>query len=150
MGLGTSFSHFGTVPKSPRWSWSARSSDGKTVAIVLWKDGIDYRNRPAVYSDFEDEGPPAWAARPGNRDRLDWMDRPGNRERLANMIWARDRLDGVLRVVIAVAHDVSVEPRTIADCYPVKWTMRLVDLDEATGRFRAHMMELPKQTSNSR
>lgn len=64
-------------------------------------------------------------------------DRPGNGERLENLKWARDHCDGLFRVVITVAKDEKAHPREIAECYPRDLLMRLVDLDEATGEFRA-------------
>ena len=144
MGLADCFAHFGAVPNNIRYSWSARSPDGKVVVVTFWRDGFDYSKPPPTYSDFPGEGPPAWIARPGDSERLDWMSRPGNRERLENMIWARDHLNGVMHVIIAVAADVMAEPRDIAECYPVRWTMRLTDLDEETGRFRAEQMPLAR------
>jgi len=32
------FAYFGAQGKNPRWSWSARSADGKTVVLTMWQD----------------------------------------------------------------------------------------------------------------
>lgn len=71
-----------------------------------------------------------------------WVDRPGNRERLRNLIWARDHCQGVFRVVMPRAKDTSVDPREIADCFPKDdLFMRITDLNEETGHFRAVAIE---------
>src|ERR1019366_2706519 len=41
-GLAEAFAHFGATGRNQRWSWSARSADGKTVVITLWRDGRNY------------------------------------------------------------------------------------------------------------
>jgi hypothetical protein len=124
--LAEAFSHFGAKGKNQRWSWSARSTDSKTVVITLWRDGLDNGAKPIVYDTFN---------RP---DLYTWIDRPGNRERIDNLIWARDHCDGLFRVVITVAEDVKANPRRIADCYPKdELLMKITDLDENTGEFRA-------------
>jgi hypothetical protein len=131
--LARAFAHFGVKGKNQRWSWSARSADGKTVALTLWKDRLDYTAKPIVYDTFR-------------RANLHvWIDRPGNRERIENLIWARDHCDGLFRVVITVAKDVNAEPRKIEDCYPKdNWLMQIVKLDETTGQFRAAKIETKK------
>jgi hypothetical protein len=68
----------------------------------------------------------------------EWRSLPGNRERIEILKWARDRCDGLFRVVITVAKDVSAVPRSIIECFPKhNIVMRLLDLDENTGEFRA-------------
>jgi hypothetical protein len=124
--LSEAFAHFGTTGRNQRWSWSARSADGKTVAITLWRDGLDYRAKPIVYDTFN---------RP---DLHSWIDRPGNRERIDNLMWATVHCDGLFRVVITVAEDVKANPRKIETCYPQdEWLMKITDFDEKTGEFRA-------------
>jgi len=126
MGLAEAFRQAGVTAKNQRWSWSARSSDGKTVVMTLWKDLIDYKTKPITYSTFD-------------RENLSlWIDRPGNRERLENLKWARDHCDGLFRVVVTVAKDTEAEPREIEDAhYQRRMIMKLVDLKENTGEFRA-------------
>jgi hypothetical protein len=93
--LNEAFRRAGAPLRNPRWSWSARSADGKTVVMTLWKDLIDYRSRPIAYSNM------------GLENLAAWMNRPGNRERLENLKWARDYCDGLFRVVIITAKDVN-------------------------------------------
>ena len=125
-GLAEAFKRAGVVAKNQRWSWSARSSDGNTVVMTLWKDLLDYRVRPIVYSTFDRE------------NLAVWVDRPGNRERLENLIWARDHCDGLFRVVITTAKNVRADTREIEDAhYQERMIMKLVDLNEQTGEFRA-------------
>jgi hypothetical protein len=127
--LGEAFKHFGTTGKNQRWSWSARSEDGKTVVITLWKDYLDYGARPIVYDTLKRANPHASMG-------------PGNRERLENLIWARDHCDGLFRVVLTVAEDPNAETRKIQECYPKDdWRMRITELDEKTGEFRAVKIE---------
>jgi hypothetical protein len=125
-GLAEAFRRAGVTPKNRRWSWSARSGDGKTVVMTLWKDLIDYRSQPIAYNSFAQESLAAW------------IDRPGNRERLGNLIWARDNCAGLFRVVITTAKDVNAEPREIEDAhYHERLIMKLIELNEDTGEFRA-------------
>jgi hypothetical protein len=125
-GLAAAFAHFGAIPKNPRWSWSARSKDGNTVVINLWKDRFSYHKGRAEYDER------------AHGDIAQWMNRPGNRERLENLIWARDHCDGLFRVNIAIAEDINASPRKIIDVFPQdKLCMRVTDLDEQTGAFRA-------------
>jgi hypothetical protein len=125
-GLADAFRRAGVTAKNRRWSWSARSADGKIVVMTLWKDLIDYRSKPIAYSTFD-------------RENLTiWVNRPGNRERLENLIWARERCDGIFRVVIATAKDVNADTREIEDAhYHERLIMKLVELNEDTGEFRA-------------
>ena len=128
------FAYFGAAGKNSRWSWSARSPDGKTVVLTLWADELNYKSVPISYDCF------------GSKTAI-WSDRPGNRERLENLIWARDQCDGLFRVVITVAEDVHAEPRAIKQCHPQRdMVMRLVDLDERTGEFRAEVATAASQS----
>jgi hypothetical protein len=125
-GKNEAFAHFGAVGTNSVWSWSARSADGKTVVVTLWRDGLNFANKPIVCDTF-------------NRADLPlWKDSPGNRERIDNLIWAREHCNSLFRVVITVAKDVTAYPREIEDCYPKDdWVMKLTDLNEETGEFRA-------------
>jgi hypothetical protein len=126
MGLAECFDTFGAKGANPRWSWSARSEDGKTVVLTLWKDGIRVQGQSVTYDSFDLEG------------SGEWQKRPGNRERIENLKWARDNCGGLFRVVITVAKDTAAIPRSIAECFPKpNLTMRLLDLNEQTGEFRA-------------
>jgi len=122
--LSECFQKFGATGANSRWSWSARSPDGAVVVLTLWKDQIEVQGKTAIYDTFGK-----------NLDK--WVDKPGNRERLENLKWARDHCDGLFRVVITTAKDVSANPRAISECYPHDMQMRLYDLNEDTGEFRA-------------
>ncbi len=125
-GLAACFKRYGAQGRNPRWSWSARSEDGKTVVLTLWKDGISVSNGVPSYDSFAPEG------------RAAWIDTPGNRERLENLKWARDNCGGLFRVVITIAKDVHAEPRSISECYPQpNLVMRITAMNEETGEFRA-------------
>lgn len=133
--LTEAFAHFGAVPKNPRWSWSARSADGETVVITLWKDRISGHKQGRIEYNEGSHG-----------DVVKWMSRPGNRERLDNLLWAQDHCGGLFRVIIAVAKDVTASPREIADCYPQsKLNMRILSLDEETGIFHAVQSDADKK-----
>jgi len=126
MGLAEAFRQAGVIAKNQRWSWSARSADGKTVVMTLWKDLINYKTKPITYSTFDRE------------NRSVWIDRPGNHERLENLKWARDHCDGLFRVIITTAKDIKAETREIEDAhYQKRMIMKLVELNEQTGEFRA-------------
>jgi hypothetical protein len=124
--LATCFAHFGAAGKNQRWSWSARSADGKTVVMTLWDDILNYTVKPATYDTF------------GRTDLPEWTNKPGNQERIENLKWSRDRCGGLFRVVITVAKDIHAIPRSIARCYPhERMIMHLIELNETTGEFRA-------------
>jgi len=129
--LAEAFASFdGAAGRNQRWSWSARSADGSTVVIALWKDRFDYSSRPVSYGSVGQGAPPGWTKNPGNRERLE------------NLKWARDHCGGLFRVVVIEAADPNASPRQIASCHPLeRITMRITDLDETTGEFRAEMLE---------
>jgi hypothetical protein len=119
----TSFAHFGAVCKNPRWSWSAISPDRKTVVITMWQDEIIGKDGFIVYE---------------SRPRLIEKNRPGATERLANLKWARDHCNSLVRVVIAIAKDTKADPRVALDWFPKDGMfMKITQLDEMTGAFRA-------------
>lgn len=73
------------------------------------------------------------------------MKQPGNRERIENLKWARDHCDGLFAVVLLSAVDVNAEPREVAEAYPTKLTMRLIELNAKTGEFSAEVVDgMPK------
>lgn len=124
----TAFEHFGVHLVNTRWSWSGRSNDGSVVALVLWQDGVKGKAGNFVYDDTEE---PTAA----------WRSRPGSTERTALLKHCRDQLDGRFRAVIAIAVDLTADPRQIARCFPQKdvfW--QLDEFDESTGAFSAHVI----------
>jgi hypothetical protein len=68
------------------------------------------------------------------------MHRLGNGERIENLKWAKEHADGKFWVVIATVVDKDADVRKIAEAYArPEIVMRLTDLDEDTGEFRAEM-----------
>jgi hypothetical protein len=117
------FEHFGASCKNPRWSWSARSADGKTVVMTMWEDEIKWEGPKATYQ---------------SRARVRTNRRPGETERLEYLKWARDHCAGRVRVVRMTARDEKADPRSIATCYPDNdLIMRVTKLDEVNGSFLA-------------
>src|SRR5437660_667277 len=124
-GLAKAFRAFGAEPKNARWSWSARTPDGKVV-MTFWKDQLNRSTEPISYSSF------------GSPTLQKWIGKPGNRERIENLKWARDHCSSRMHVVIIEAVDVRVEPRRIARAYPDKQLlMELTQLNPDTGEFSA-------------
>lgn len=103
-GLAKAFAAFGAVGKNKRWSWSARTPDDQTVVMTFWKDAIDYSSDPITYSTF------------GSPRLHIWKDKPGNRERIENLKWARDRCEGLMKVVIIEAKDIHAD---VGDSIPL-------------------------------
>jgi len=123
-------SYGGAAGKNPRWSWSARTPDGKAVVMTFWQDRFDYKTKPPTYRAKSGAGANAW------------LDKPGNRERLENLIWAVDNCGGRVHVVITVAENVNVQPRKIADCFPQpRMQMQVKELDRQTGEFFAELVD---------
>ena len=120
----SAFAHFGTKPRNVQWSWSARSENGKTVVATLWQDLFSRKDGRLIYS------------RPGV-DPSTPDKRPGFGELMENFSWARDHCAGSFKVIVAIAKDVKAEPRSIAECFPSKMTMKLTRLDTTTGAFTA-------------
>ncbi|MGP9821937.1 hypothetical protein ACTZWW_18110 [Salinarimonas sp. NSM] len=124
MSRRNAFAAFGTRARNDRWSWSARSDDGRTVVVVLWQDYFTSEAGRRVYE------------RPGFDPK--YVDaRLGFRELMDNLAWARDHCDGRFHVVVAIAKDCKAEPRSIQECFASKLVMELTHLDAATGAFRA-------------
>lgn len=124
----TSFGHFDVKLSNTRWSWSGRSEDGSTVALVLWQDGVKGKNGDLTYDDSDEPD-------------AEWRGRPGSNERTELLKHCRDHLGGPFRAVIAVAVDVKADPRQIAGCFPQKGVFwQLDDFDDTTGAFSAHVI----------
>jgi len=123
------FAHFGVSLINVRWSYSGRTSDGTTVVLALWSDRFTRKTSPIRYEGFRDGVNNKWLARPGNRERLD------------NLIWARIKCNGLFRVVMVTPRDAQADPREIAEAFPKsEMVMRVTELDERTGEFRAELV----------
>ncbi|SRR6266481_1665225 len=129
MRVRDAFGAFGATVTNERWSWSAISADRNTVVLTWWKDEIRQESGHLVY-DMR------------NHHRLDiWRDRPGNRERIRHLIHARDNCDGLFRIVWSTAADLNaVIRRTISRNPDLNILMRLVELNEQSGEFRAEQV----------
>ena len=129
MGLAEAYRAYCCAMKTP-YSWSARSKDGKAVAISMWVDGIDNSVSPMTYGSI------------GKEDISNWEWRQGNKDRLEDLIWARDHCRGRLKVIIAVPEDLDAKTRKVAYCWPLPaLTMHLDELNEKTGEFKASLIE---------
>jgi hypothetical protein len=115
------FRHFRTKPKNPYRSWSARSADGSTVAVTLWRDELRGPSGRMVY------WLPGWG---------DW-NRGNGRSFFEDLEWAVANCGGIVRVVVVVRDRKANPHARTADCYPAKnWAMRVTYLDPAAGAFR--------------
>jgi len=123
-GLLEGFQSFGARGRNARWSWSARTSDGRVV-MTFWQDQF-LRGQPLTYSNI------------GRPDVANWRDLPGNQERIENLRWAQDHWNGLMGVVIVKAADENAHPRSIDDAFPRKdLLMQLRELNPDTGEFNA-------------
>ena len=129
------FAEFNAQVSNPRQSWSARSTDGKTVVLTFWKDYFSYRSKPISYID--DKFPDCV------------VQSPGNRERIYNIKWAIEHCGGVVSVVFVKARDETSIPREIEECYPQKKPkMRITKFNETTGYFQAEAVDALDQGVN--
>lgn len=128
------FAHFGATPRNPRWSWSARSSDDRTVVLTLWDDKFKLIQGGLLYR---------WTGLPEDARR-----KPAHRELMDNLGWARDHCGGRFKVIVATARNEQADPRSIKQCYPVNWSMRLIKFNPIAGTFTAearNVQELPSE-----
>jgi len=125
------FAHFGTKPRNPQWSWSARNEKTKTVAVTLWQDEFTWSpDGRRVY-----ERGPVWT---------ESRTSPGHNELMDNLRWALDHCDGWVKVIVAIAKDVNAVPRSIKECSPTKMQVKVTHLNEATGEFSLEAFGLKK------
>jgi hypothetical protein len=125
MSMKEAFAKFSTKPRNPRLCWSARNEQLKTVVVTLWKDRILWKANPIAYDGSEPQGPDYSLQRQGGRDRLD------------DLRWARDNCGGELRVILVTPADPNAVPRKVIDYDAKDWVMRLTELNEKTGEFKA-------------
>jgi len=127
-GKVAAFAHYGVELTNDQWSWSGRTPEGEVV-LSLWKHEFNYKDTPISYS-------------PNSQTLHLWKDRPGNKERIANLIHAREQWGGRFRVVVLRAVDPKVDPPKVEEAYPQpNMIMRVSELNEETGEFRAHLAE---------
>ncbi|MFP3945251.1 MAG: hypothetical protein ACLFWF_15245 [Alphaproteobacteria bacterium] len=120
------FQYFGAKPRNIRWSWSARNEADNLVVLVLWEDRFTREDGVLTYDERLE------------RANVDWTRFPGNSERIKNLEWAREYCNGIFHVIIAKAKDENAGIRRVVECQPDdNLRMRIVDLNEETGEFRA-------------
>ena len=120
------FDYFNTDMENVRWSWSGISRDQSKVVVVLWQDGVKRKEAHFVYWDDEDLG-------------AEWRTRIGARRRSEHIQHAIDHCDSRFYAIIAIARDVTSEPREIERCFPQGNAVWLIDsFDYASGSFKAH------------
>jgi hypothetical protein len=117
--LRDAFAYFdGAKGRSPRWSWSARSADGRTVVVLLWQRDI---------------------VKTGGKIKVHFRYQPwklGNKELMENLAHARDHCRGLFRVVISVDKDDA--RGKIHRCWPEPGlVMKLIEMSPETGEFHA-------------
>ena len=125
LSLSAAFAAYGAKAKNPRWSWSARSPDGKTVVLALWQEG--FSGKPMRYD-----------GRAQDPTKAPWQATPGNRERIENLIWANDHCEGRFRIVFLKRDKRFDHPWRIEEPFVSEnlW-MKIMYLDRETGDFTA-------------
>lgn len=126
VGKIEAYAALGAVLKNERWAWSGHSADEATVVVTLWDDKLRAVPGGGVRYDLYDAP-----------DLDAWRTKRGNRERIRDLALARDRCDGLFRVVIGRANEVgdAMIEGSVYEASDI--AMRLIDLDEATGEFSA-------------
>lgn len=122
------FEFYGVVPRNTRWSWSGRSPDGLRVAVTLWQDRFEDGGR--TYRSWKTDRPGEWRSRPGFVELID------------NLVYARDQLNGRVHVILAIAKDKVVTPRSILRSFvQPDLKMKVIELDEVEGTFVLERIE---------
>ena len=126
VGKVEAYAALGAVLKNERWAWSGHSADESTVVVTLWDDKLRAVPGGVRYDLFDAS------------DRAAWRSKRGNRERIRDLALARDRCDGLFKVVVGRANEAG-DAMLEGSVYEPRFdlVMRLIDLDEATGEFSA-------------
>ena len=126
VGKIEAYAAFGAELKNERWAWSGHNADETIVVVTLWDDKIR-RVEGGVRYDIVDDP-----------DLETWRTKRGNRERIRDLVLARDRCEGLFRVVAGRANETG-DAMLEGSLYEARpdLTMRLIDLDEKTGEFSA-------------
>jgi hypothetical protein len=130
------FRFFNTEPRNPNWSWSARSADGKTVAVTLWRHEFEGPAGKMVYA----------------REAFGtWHKGSGSRVFLEDLLWAFVNCAGIVRVIVAVRDRGSESVVRTAECYPQKsLVMRVTYVDPETGAFRLEQVVPSEDAASNR
>ena len=126
VGKVEAYAALGAALKNERWAWSGHGEDGTTVVVTLWADKL--RDVPGGGHRYDLFDAPDLDA---------WRTKRGNRERIRDLALARDRADGLFRVVIGRANEAGDAMLEGSVYEPSDIVMRLIDLDESTGEFSA-------------
>ena len=131
----TAFEFFGVKPKNPRWSWSGRNEQTKTVVHTLWQDS------------FKREGDTLMYERTHGLRNSATINKPAYNEFAENMEYARRDCNGEFNVIIARAKDTKVNPRSIEECWPApKLRMKIRSFDISTGLLVAEALQQSEPT----
>lgn len=136
MNKKQAFAVFGLTQTNERWSWSAKSDDGKTVATTVWADQINRNSDIALFVDTFNL--------PYNQRNELWRDAKGNRERIQHLSYAMNHLHGLVRVLIVYAVDPGAYPRHVKanSIEPITdYFLKVVELDESTGEFKLERLK---------
>ena len=125
VGKVEAYAALGAALKNERWAWSGHGEDGATVVLTLWADKLREVPGGVRYDLFDAPDLDAWRTKRGNR------------ERIRDLQLARDRADGLFRVVIGRANEAgdAMAEGSVYEASDI--VMRLIDLDESTGEFSA-------------
>jgi len=127
--LSACFDFFGAARAARHFSGSAISQDGKTVVVTIWEDEIEERDGRVTY---QSPYPPITQ---GQTVRI-------SKKWITNLKWARDHCKNLVRVVVLVAENPLVRPKTLHSCYPHDTlVMRITHFDTRTGAFRAESID---------
>ena len=122
------FKHFGIEAKNIRWSWSGRSSDGKTVAVHVVAGPLHRWRSPLS---------PIWCHFSKELKRLSRVFRKlamGSRQ----LRWSSEGDHSSSQGCTGAS------PRSILECFPGAMRMRIVELDEAAGTFDLEVISQPR------
>jgi hypothetical protein len=120
------FKYFGTVPRNVNWSWSARNESTKTVVVTLWQDEFVYK------ADESGKKQPFYQS---NDFYASASKSNGLNELFENLQWAKDHCEGLLHVIVAIAKDAAVRPRSIYECFPTDIRLKILAFDKNTKVF---------------
>lgn len=126
VGKVEAYAALGAALKNERWAWSGHSEDEATVVVTLWADKL--REVPGGGTRYDLFDAPDLEA---------WRTKRGNRERIRDLLLAREKSDGLFKVVIGRANETgdAMAEGSLYEASDI--VMRLIDLDERTGEFSA-------------
>jgi hypothetical protein len=123
--LTEAYARLGATIRNPRRTWSAMTDDGDNAILTLWSDLFTDVNRQIfdVFGELAGE----------------WIHRSENRRRIEHLRYAGDKRAGVFYSIIVTSVNPPPAPRVILT-REIGPRMKLTDLDERTGRFRAERL----------